>query len=99
MKILVSYFGGGSIIKHHEAIYFRVTKFKDIYEKIIPLFKKYSIIGVKALDFEDWCKAAEIMKAKGNTKGRIRKNNKNQNGYEQRKKWEKLKGFSSSPKD
>ena len=32
---------------------YKVSKFKDIAEKIIPFFKKYQIIGVKALDFED----------------------------------------------
>jgi hypothetical protein len=33
-------------------------------EKIIPFFVKYSIIGVKSLDFYDWCKVAELMKEK-----------------------------------
>ena len=37
---------------------FRVEKFSDIYEKIIPFFRKYPIIGVKAADFQDWCKVA-----------------------------------------
>jgi len=31
-------------------------------DKIIPLFQQYPIIGVKALDFADWCKVAQIMK-------------------------------------
>lgn len=42
----------------------RVSKFGDITSKIIPFFKKHQIIGVKARDFEDWCKAAEFMKQK-----------------------------------
>ena len=29
-----------------------------------PLFHKYSIFGVKALDFADLCKVAEMMKNK-----------------------------------
>jgi hypothetical protein len=29
------------------AVYFVVTKFKDIFEKIIPLFDKHKIKGVK----------------------------------------------------
>lgn len=41
-----------------------VTKFSDIYEKIIPFFQKYPIVGVKALDYADFCKAAELMKIK-----------------------------------
>lgn len=43
---------------------YKVTKLKDITEKIIPFFKKYEIVGVKALDFADWCNAAELMKNK-----------------------------------
>ena len=41
-----------------------VTKFSDIYEKIIPFFIKHPIVGVKSLDFADWCKAAEIIQTK-----------------------------------
>ena len=41
-----------------------VYKFKDIEGKIIPFFKKYPLQGVKALDFDDWCKAAEIINKK-----------------------------------
>ena len=43
---------------------FKVTKFQDIANKIIPLFKKYPIIGVKALDFAAWCQVASMMKEK-----------------------------------
>ena len=42
---------------------FRITKFDDNL-KIMSIFEKYSIIGVKALDFADWCKVAELMKNK-----------------------------------
>ena len=43
---------------------FQVTKFNDIQNKIIPFFKEYPILGVKALDFQDWCKVADIMAEK-----------------------------------
>jgi hypothetical protein len=43
---------------------FVVTKFSDIDEKIIPFFKKYQILGVKASDFADFCKVAQLMKNK-----------------------------------
>jgi hypothetical protein len=33
-------------------------------EKIIPLFRKYPILGVKSEDFQDWCNVAELMKEK-----------------------------------
>lgn len=32
---------------------FICTKFKDISNTIIPLFREYPIVGVKSLDFED----------------------------------------------
>jgi len=32
--------------------------------KIIPFFSKYPIEGVKAKDFDDFCKVAELMKSK-----------------------------------
>ena len=36
----------------------------DIENKIIPFFKEYPIKGVIALDFNDWCKVAELVKNK-----------------------------------
>nr|ATI20342.1 LAGLIDADG endonuclease [Juglanconis sp.] len=36
----------------------------DIENKIIPFFKEFPILGVKALDFVDWCKVAELVKNK-----------------------------------
>lgn len=41
-----------------------VTKFSDIDLKIIPFFKNYPIIGIKALDFEDFYKIGELIKNK-----------------------------------
>ena len=64
LKLLIEYFDCGNIFKNRDAFDFRVTKFKDIWEKIIPFFKKYPIVGVKAIDFVYWCKAAELMKNK-----------------------------------
>jgi len=51
-------------INSEDAVVFHVTKFSDITEKIIPFFHKYSIVGVKALDFADFCLVAELMKNK-----------------------------------
>ena len=62
--MLIIYLECGYVIKDRDNYKFCVTKFKDIAEKIIPFFKKHRIIGVKALDFEDLCKAAELMKNK-----------------------------------
>lgn len=43
---------------------FVIYKFSNIYDKIIPLFKKYSIQGIKFLDFQDFCQAAKLIKKK-----------------------------------
>ena len=44
---------------------FSVTKFSDISEKIIPFFEKHPLSGVKYLDYLDYSKVADIMRAKG----------------------------------
>lgn len=41
---------------------FLCTKFDDIYDTLIPFFKKYPVVGVKSKDFQDWCLIAEIVK-------------------------------------
>lgn len=46
-------------------VIFRVSCTEDIKTHITPVFNKYPLQGPKLLDFVDWCKAAEIMKAKG----------------------------------
>lgn len=43
---------------------FIVSKLSDITDKIIPFFEKYPILGVKGLDFKDFCKASELIKNK-----------------------------------
>jgi len=66
MNYLVSYFDCGKVRKRPNklAVDYIVTKIEDLTEKVIPFFEKYPIIGVKALDFEDFCKAAKLMKTK-----------------------------------
>ena len=39
-----------------------MTKYSDIVDIIIPFFDKYPIQGLKALDFVDFKKVADIMK-------------------------------------
>lgn len=46
--------GRKELMLKQSAVYFVVMKFKDIYGKIIPFFDKYSIKGVKALDYSDF---------------------------------------------
>lgn len=63
----------GKTYLHKDLVHFRVTKYSDISGKIIPFFcearsakQKYSVLGVKALDFKDFCceAAADMMKNK-----------------------------------
>ena len=65
MKAIKVFFGCGFITKDGvAAVTFFVAKFDDINTKVIPFFKEYPIQGVKALNYKDWVKAAEIVKEK-----------------------------------
>lgn len=35
--------------------------FSDLSNKIIPFFDKYPLFGVKFLNYQDWCKIAELI--------------------------------------
>jgi hypothetical protein len=63
MKMLISTLECGKIelLLKQSAVYFVVVKYKDIIEKIIPLFDKYPIKGIKALDYSDFKKVATMM--------------------------------------
>ena len=58
----INYFNCGQVYSARTWCNFKVTKLEDIIKKIIPFFKKYQIHGTKVKDFEDWCKAAELIK-------------------------------------
>ena len=64
MRSLIKYLNCGCIIINRTRVDFRVTKFNDIKNIIIPFFQKYQIHGLKALDFADFCKVAEMMNKK-----------------------------------
>ena len=64
MKDLINFFECGRVFRERIALNFRVTKLDDITEKIIPFYKKYPIVGVKVLDFNDFGKIAEMIKDK-----------------------------------
>lgn len=66
MRSLIDYFDCGKYYTSasgHDGRY-QVTKYSDLIEKIIPFFILNPIRGVKSLDFDDWCKVAEIVKTK-----------------------------------
>jgi len=66
LESLVKYLGCGSVVlsSNRNEVYFVVTVFADIVNKIIPLFNEYPLIGNKKLDFLDFVKIADIIKSK-----------------------------------
>ena len=60
---LREYFDCGGVYESKNSFRLIVTKFSDI-EKIRLFFQNYPLIGRKSKDFEDWCKAAELIKNK-----------------------------------
>ena len=63
---MLAYFGCGNYFEqpNRGCGQFKCENFLDLYEKILPFFKKYKIRGVKALYFEDWCETADLMNSK-----------------------------------
>ena len=64
MKSLVDYFGFGKAYTYKSYTEFKCRSFADNFEKVIPFFQKYPILGVKSLDFADWCKVAKLINNK-----------------------------------
>ena len=64
LRSLKNYFGCGEYkqMKGKLAGNFHVNKISDISEIIIPFLNKYPLHSIKALDFSDFCKAAELIK-------------------------------------
>jgi hypothetical protein len=61
------YLACGKVYKaggERESAEFRINKFADFSNSILPLFSKYPIQGNKSLDFADFCKVAELMQKK-----------------------------------
>jgi LAGLIDADG endonuclease len=64
MRSFIDFFGCGHYSirsSNKEGGDFYCVSFADICQKIIPFFKKHTIRGIKSLDFDDWCKVAELM--------------------------------------
>jgi len=64
LKSFIDFFECGNTYSYLNYTEFKCQSFKDNCNKIIPFFKKYPILGVKAQDFEDWVKAAEMAQSK-----------------------------------
>ena len=44
---------------------FQIRKLEDLTDKVVPLFQRIPLQGVKSSDFADFCKVVDIMKVKG----------------------------------
>lgn len=66
LNSFIKYLGCGSYLDSGRGYGdFVVRKLSDMTENIIPFFDAFHLQGVKALDYADFRKVAEIMKAKG----------------------------------
>lgn len=61
MNSLIEYFGAGNVCKYREAIEFRISKTKDLNDKVIPFFEEYKILGVKSQDYDDFKQVARLI--------------------------------------
>ncbi len=63
MELLVKHLGIGTIYKYSgkDAVVLIIFKYSEITNIIIPFFEKYPLLGVKLLDYLDWCKIAQLM--------------------------------------
>jgi hypothetical protein len=66
MNYLISILGCGKVLPHSngKAVNLSISKFDDIYYKIIPLLNKYKIGGIKLLDFKYFSEASELINKK-----------------------------------
>jgi hypothetical protein len=63
----IDYLGCGRIVKaskRPDGVLFIVSKFMDIQNKVIPFFHSYPLLGVKAMDYRDFCEIAKIIEDK-----------------------------------
>jgi hypothetical protein len=64
MKSLIEFFKCGNVQRYNDACYYRIGNLSGITENILPLFKKYPILGEKSKDFSDFCEVLEMIKDK-----------------------------------
>jgi hypothetical protein len=85
LKSLISTLNCGRYIPKSGYGEFVVEKFTDVRDKIIPIFEKFKLHGIKAKNYEDFKKAALLMDKKAHLtregldeikkiKGRMNKN-------------------------
>jgi LAGLIDADG endonuclease/NADH-Ubiquinone oxidoreductase (complex I), chain 5 N-terminus len=63
MECIRKYLGSGKVYKYYKqpAVVLTIYKFSDITNIIIPFFKLNPLLGIKLLDYLDWCKIANLI--------------------------------------
>lgn len=62
MVKIVQYLGSGKIYKYSKsAVHLSIVDFSVITNRIIPLIKENPLLGIKSVDYLDWCKIHELM--------------------------------------
>lgn len=64
MRNLIDYLGCGNVYVYGTEVEYKISKFNDLSDKLIPVFQKYPIQGVKLLDFFDFVSVIDLMKNK-----------------------------------
>jgi hypothetical protein len=64
LKSFISYFNCGTVSEQKNMSIFDVQSFQDIQTKIVPFFLANPILGIKALDFESWCRVVDLISNK-----------------------------------
>lgn len=67
MQSFINLFGCGEVVKRSDgkSVDFKVNRFPELVENVIPFFERMPLLGVKAKNLADFCIVANIMKAKG----------------------------------
>ena len=61
MGLLISYLGVGRLEKSRSTVTLVIGNFSDLNKFIIPFFNQYPILGIKHLDYLDWCNISNLI--------------------------------------
>lgn len=63
MESIIKYLGSGYLYKYprKEAVSVVIFNNSDIIKLIIPFFEENPLLGIKLLDFQDWCQIAKLI--------------------------------------
>lgn len=61
MRSLINYLGCGTVNVQDKAVEYRISKLDDLNNKLIPIFQKFPIQGVKLLDYFDFISVLQLM--------------------------------------